>query len=171
MNIPVIIGNLCSLLAMGTDALSSTRKTVKGMLWMQTLSQLIYGIGTFALGGYSGVVQNAVSLLRNLVAIKNIKSSVVEWILVGLGVFFGLIFNNLGLIGLLPVIANLEYTLAVFRFHNNERALKYAFMLSSVMFAIFNLAILNYVGFATNLFVAITTAIALIKGHKSNPRT
>ena len=167
MNIPVIIGNLCSLLAMGTDALSSTLKTTKGMLWMQNLSQLFYGIGTFALGGYSGVVQNAVSLLRNLVAIKNIKSPVVEWILLGLGVVFGLIFNNLGLIGLLPVVANLEYTLAVFRFRDNERALKYAFLIASVMFSAFNLAILSYVGFATNLFVAITTVVALIKGRKN----
>ena len=165
MTIPVIIGNLCSLLAMGTDAVSSTLKTTKGMLWLQSLSQLIYGIGTFALGGYSCVVQNAVSLLRNLVAIRNIKSPVVEWILLGLGVVFGLIFNNLGLMGLLPVIANLEYTLAVFRFRDNEQALKCAFFLSSVMFAIFNLAIQGYVGFVTNLFVAVTTLGALIRGH------
>lgn len=167
MDIPVIIGNLCSLLAMGTDALSSTRKTAKGMLWLQSLSQLIYGIGTFALGGYSCVVQNAVSLLRNLVAIKGIKSPVLEWILVGLGVVFGLIFNNLGLTGLLPVIANLEYTLVVFRFPDNEKVLKIAFFISSVMFAVFNLAILNYVGFATNLFVAVTTVLALIKPRKA----
>ena len=67
--------------------------------------------------------------------------------------------------GLLPVIANLEYTLAVFRFRDNEQALKCAFFLSSVMFAIFNLAIQGYVGFVTNLFVAVTTLVALIRGY------
>ena len=49
MNIGTIIGNLCALLAMGTDAISATRKTAKGMLWMQTLSQVIYCVGTIAL--------------------------------------------------------------------------------------------------------------------------
>ena len=60
-----------------------------------------------------------------------------------------------------------KYTLSVFRFRGNERVLKYAFLVASVMFAVFHLAILNYVGFANNLFVAITTAITLIRGRKN----
>ena len=163
MNTPRIIGNLCSLLAMGTDAISSTRKTPKAMLWMQTLSQVIYFIGTVVLGGYSGAVQNAVSILRNLVAIRKISNQVLEWTLVGLGVVFGLVFNNLGLAGLLPVIANLQYTLAVFKFKDNERALKISFAVCIGMFAAFNLAIYNFVGVASNLVVLGTTLVMLFK--------
>ena len=166
MNIGTIIGNLCALLAMGTDAISATRKTAKGMLWMQTLSQVIYCVGTIALKGYSGAVQNAVSILRNLVAIRQISSAVVEWTLLGLGVVLGVAFNNLGLVGLLPVVANLQYTLAVFRFKDRERALKTAFLISVGLFAIFNLAIYNIVGMLSNGAVCITTAIALIKTRK-----
>ena len=166
MNTGTIIGNLCSLLAMGTDAISSTRKTAKAMLWMQTLSQVIYCIGTIALKGYSGAVQNVVSILRNLVAIRKISSAVVEWTLLGLGVVLGLAFNNLGLVGLLPVVANLQYTLAVFRFKDRERALKIAFLISVGLFAIFNLAIYNIVGMLSNSAVCVTTAIALIKTRK-----
>lgn len=171
MNTPRIIGNLCSLLAMGTDAISSTRKTPKAMLWMQTLSQVIYFIGTVVLGGYSGAVQNAVSILRNLVAIRKISNQVLEWTLVGLGVVFGLVFNNLGLAGLLPVIANLQYTLAVFRFRDNERALKIAFVISVGMFAVFNVVIYNYVGAVSNGVVCVTALIALIKGTKRKETT
>ena len=166
MNTGTIIGNLCALLAMGTDAISSTRKTAKAMLWMQTLSQVIYCIGTIALKGYSGAVQNAVSIVRNLVAIRQISSAVVEWTLLGLGVVLGLAFNNLGLVGLLPVVANLQYTLAVFRFKDRERALKIAFLISVGLFAIFNLAIYNIVGMLSNSAVCVTTAIALIKTRK-----
>ena len=166
MNTGTIIGNLCALLAMGTDAISSTRKTAKGMLWVQTLSQVIYCVGTIALKGYSGAVQNAVSILRNLVAIRQISSAIVEWTLLGLGVVLGVVFNNLGLIGMLPVVANLQYTLAVFRFKDRERALKIAFMISVGLFAIFNLAIYNIVGMLSNSVVCITTAIALIKTRK-----
>ena len=54
----LITGNVCSLLAMITDSISSTRKTAKGVLWMQSISQMIYFVGTVILKGYSGAVQN-----------------------------------------------------------------------------------------------------------------
>ena len=162
-SINIVIGNVCSLLAMGTDAISSSQKTAKRVLWVQNLSQLIYCVGTLVLKGYSGSVQNVVSIVRNLVAIKNVNSKLVEWILVALGVVLGLCFNNLGWIGLLPVVANLQYTISVFRFKDNERALKISFVIAVLMFAVFNLAILNVVGLFSNLFVAITTTIFLLK--------
>lgn len=166
MNTATIIGNICSLLAMGSDSISATRKTARGVLWMQTLSQLFYLIGTIVLKGYSGAVQNAVSILRNLVAIRKLSSPIVEWTLVGAGVVFGLAFNNMGLMGLLPVVANLQYTLSIFRFRDNERALKISFMISIGLFAIFNIAIYNIVGMLSNSAVFFATAIALIKTRK-----
>ena len=41
----IIIGNICSLLAMATDSISSTRKTARGVLLVQCLSQIIYCAG------------------------------------------------------------------------------------------------------------------------------
>ena len=161
--ISVILGNACSLLAMITDSISSTRKTAKGVLLVQSLSQLIYCVGTILLKGYSAAVQNAVSILRNFVAIRKINSAVVEWSLVILGVALGIGFNNLGLIGFLPVVANLQYTLAVFKFKDNERALKISFAVCIGMFAVFNLVIYNFVGVASNLVVLGTTLVMLFK--------
>ena len=161
--ISVILGNACSLLAMVTDSISSTRKTAKGVLLVQSLSQLIYCVGTVLLKGYSGAVQNVVSILRNFVAIRKINSAFVEWSLVILGVGLGIGFNNLGLIGFLPVVANLQYTLAVFKFKDNERALKISFAVCIGMFAVFNLAIYNFVGVASNLVVLGTTLVMLFK--------
>ena len=164
--INLIIGNVCSILAMATDSISSTRKTAKGVLLVQSLSQLIYFIGTVVLKGYSGAVQNAVSILRNFVAIRDIRSKYVEWALVGLGVVLGLAFNNLGFMGLLPVIANFQYTIAVFRFQDNERALKISFAIAVGMFAVFNIAIFNVVGVVSNLVVFVTTLAVLMKRVK-----
>ena len=165
--INLIIGNVCSLLAMVTDSISSTRKTAKGVLLVQSLSQLIYFIGTVVLKGYSGAVQNAVSILRNFVAIRDIRSKYVEWALVGLGVVLGLAFNNLGFMGLLPVIANFQYTIAVFRFQDNQRALKISFAIAVGMFAVFNIAIFNIVGVVSNSVVFITTLAVLLKSGKN----
>ena len=161
--VSIVLGNVCSLLAMVTDSVSATRKTAKGVLMAQIASQVIYCTGAILLKGYSSAVQNVVSIGRNVVAIRKIDSKVIEWILVLLGVVFGIVFNNLGWIGLLPVIANLEYTLAVFKFKDKERALKIAFTICVGMFVIFNLAILNFVGAASNLFVMITALVTLLK--------
>jgi len=113
----IMLGNICSILAMGTDAISSSRKTINGMLWVQNISQLIYGISSLFLKGYSATVQNVVCIIRNLAVIKGVKSKVAEWTLLTLAVVIGLYVNNLGIMGLLPIIANLQYTLAVFRFN------------------------------------------------------
>ena len=112
-------------------------------------------------------MQNIVSIARNLFAIGNIKSKALEWILLFLGVALGLIFNNLGFMGLLPVIANLQYTISVFRFKDNQRALKISFAINSFLYSLFNLAIYNFVGVVTNLVVVCVTIFFLIKGKKS----
>ena len=161
--ISLLVGNIYSLLAMLTDSFSSTRKTTRGVLLVQNLSQVFYCAGSIVLKGYSSAAQNLVSIIRNFVAIRKVDSKIVEWGLVVLGVLLGVGFNNLGWVGLLPVIANLQYTLVVFRFKDNERALKISFMVCNVLFIVFNQVILNFVGVISNLVVMITMLIALLK--------
>ena len=164
MDLSIIAGNACSLCAMVTDSVSSTRKKRGEILAVQIISQVFYAAGSIILKGYSSTVQNAVAVLRNLAAIKNIKSRAVEWILIALGVVFGVVFNNRGLLGWLPIIANLEYSVAVFRFRDSERGLKLAFLVNAVMYCVFNFMIQNYVGGISCIVVAVTTAVFLIKG-------
>ena len=163
----IILGNVFSLCASISDTLSSSRKTERGVLLVQILSQVFYLASTLALKGYSAAVQNAVSIFRNLAAISKKENKLVEWILVILGVVLGLVFNNRGFMGLLPVVANLEYTLAVFRFKDNERALKIAFAICIALFMIFNVTILNFVGAITNGVVLVMTILFVVKGGKS----
>ena len=163
----IILGNVFSLCASISDTLSSSRKTARGVLLVQILSQVFYLASTLALKGYSAAVQNAVSIFRNLAAISKKENKLVEWILVILGVILGLVFNNRGFIGLLPVVANLEYTLAVFRFKDNERALKIAFAICIALFMVFNVALLNFVGAITNAMVLVMTILFVVKGGKS----
>jgi len=163
MNSNLIIGNLCTLLAMGANAISSTRKTAKGVLAMQSVGQLIYFISAIVLKGYSAAVQNAVSIFRNVAAIRNVKSKTVEWVLTIAGVALGIWFNNRGIIGLLPVLGNLQYTLAIFRLKDNQRLLKISFLLSVASFLIFNVVLYNFVGLISDAVVVITTSVVLIR--------
>lgn len=159
----ILAGNICSLLAMGTDALSGTRKKHKEILGIQILSQIFYGAGAIILKGYSGAVQNAVGILRNLTAMQSRKIKWLELLLIAAGAVLGIVCNNRGLLGWLPVLGNLEYSAAVFYLKDRERLLKGAFILNMAMFAVFNAAILNFAGAAANAVVIVTTAVFLLR--------
>ena len=161
----IIIGNICSLCAMVSDSISGTRKNRNQILGIQILSQFFYAAGSIILKGYSSTAQNVVAVLRNLAALKNIKSKVIEWTLIVLGVALGILFNNRDLVGWLPIVANLEYSLAIFRFQN-ERGIKIALIINMLMFTVFSGFINNYVGIIANTVVAVTTAASLIKEKK-----
>ena len=162
----VIVGNVCSLCAMVTDSISGTRKKHSEIMAVQMLSQVFYAAGTIILKGYSSTAQNVVAILRNFAAMKQIRHKALEWVLIALGVILGVAFNNRGLLGWLPIVANLEYSVAVFRFRDNEKALKLAFVANMLMYSVFSFAIMNYVGGAANIVVAVTTAVSLIRSRK-----
>ena len=160
----ILLGNFLSVLATAADLFGASRKSPRAMLLAQTASQGFLGLSSLVLGGYSAVVQNIVSVIRNLTALAKTSSKALETLLVVLGVVLGVAFNNLGWMGLLPVVANLEYSIAVFRFKDNERMLKGAFALCIVLFSVFNFAIHNYVGVVSNAAVLATTLVSLTKG-------
>ena len=64
------------------------------------------------------------------------------------------------------MIANFQYSLAVFRFQDDERSLKKSFLVMVVMFAMFNLVIQNYVGILSNTAVFVSVVLSLSKGSK-----
>lgn len=164
----IILGNILALCAMITDSISTTRKKNTEILGIQIISQFFYGSTSIVLKGYSATVQNVVAVFRNLTAMKNINSKILEWTLILLGAVLGLVFNNRGLIGLLPVIANFQYSVAVFRLKERPRALKVSFGINSVLFCIFNIVIMNYVGTVANAVVAISSFIGAARGDDGN---
>ena len=162
----VIIGNLFSLCAMVSDSVSGTRKKHSEIMAVQIVSQFFYAASSIALKGYSSTAQNVVAVFRNLAAMKNVKSKVLEWALILAGVALGIAFNNRGLLGWLPIIANLEYSISVFRLKNNEKALKLAFIVNMIMYAVFSVVIMNYVGAVSCTVIAVTTALSLLRMNK-----
>ncbi len=171
MEIAVIIGNIFSLCAMVSDSISGTRKKHSQIMAVQIVSQFFYGASSFVLKGYSSTVQNVVAVFRNFAAMKNFKSKVLDWTLILAGVVLGVVFNNRGLLGWLPIVANLEYSIAVFRFKDNERALKICFIINMVMYAAFSVVIQNYVGVVSCSVIAVTTAVSLFKESRSKEET
>ena len=170
----IIVGNVCSLCACVTDSVSGAQKKRSRILGVQILSQVFYAAGSIILKGYSSTAQNVVAVLRNLAAMKNVRHRAVEWTLIALGVVLGIVgivlnHNVNGWLDWLPIAANLEYSVAVFRFRDGERKLKLAFIANMLMFSVFDFAIKNFVGAAACIVVAVITAVSLIRGAGKKP--
>ena len=163
----VIVGNAASAGAMVTDSISGAVKTQKRILLIQTLSQFFYAASSIVLKGYSAAVQNVVAIVRNLVAIKGTDSRTVEFTLIAAPVILGILFNNRGAVGLLPVMANLIYSIGVFRYAAEPVKLKIAFIICNAMFVVFNFAVLNFVGGISAIVICVTTLVSVVKTKKS----
>ena len=157
----LLLGNGCSLLATLSNIFASTRPTARGVLLVQSLGQVFYFLCGILLKAYSGAVQNALSIVRNFAAMGKKKSKWVEWALIAAGVVLGVVFNNRGLAGWLPIVGNLEYSLAVFRFRDDQRKLKMALVVSLLIFIVFNVIIGNVVGTVADSVVVVTTLMDL----------
>ena len=81
------------------------------------------------------------------------KSKLVESGLIVLGIGSSICYNNLGFIGWLPILASLCYSLAVFQFKNDGRALKLAPSVCIMLIGIFNIPIRSYAVAASNAFL------------------
>ncbi len=104
---------------MATDAISGTRKKHRQIMAVQIVSQFFYGASSIVLKGYSSTAQNVVAVFRNFAAMKNVKSKAWSGGLVLAGVVLGVVFNDRGILGWLPIVANLEYSIAVFKLKDN----------------------------------------------------
>ena len=107
--ISIIIGNIIALIASILMVYSGTSKQKKKILHFQTVQIGMLVISNIILGGITGAIINALSLIRNTLCYKDklgLKEKVVITIL---ATILTLKFNNLGYIGLLPLISTVTY--------------------------------------------------------------
>lgn len=164
--INIILGNITSLLSCLLDSYSATKSSKRGMLRIQCFSVIIYTISNLLLKAYSSVVQNVCALVRNILAAKGIENKIVEYLIIVAAFVLGIYFNNLRVIGLLPVFGNVEYSICMFVLKDNIKGLKISFLICNICFVILNLYIYNYVGAILTSVIVVTTTIELYKIYK-----
>lgn len=105
----LIIGNIIALIASILMVYSGILKEKKKILYIQTIQIGLSVISNIVLGGITGAIINAISMIRNIICYKD-KLRLKEKILITFfSVILSLKFNDLGIIGLLPVISTITY--------------------------------------------------------------
>ncbi|MCX4365260.1 MAG: YgjV family protein [Bacilli bacterium] len=138
----LIIGNIIALIASIFMVIAGLLNDRRQILVVQIIQMTLFIISNVVLGGYTAVVVNAISIVRNIVAYKGKLTNNVSYFLLVLTTIFTLIFNNHFIIGLLPLVGTIVFTLNLN--NKNITKLKLALSFSMLMWLIFDLYIKSF---------------------------
>ena len=107
--VSIIIGNIIALIASILMVYSGMLKQKKKILYFQTVQIGMSVVSNIILGGITGAIINALSMIRNILCYKNKLGLKEKIIITILAIILTFKFNNLGYIGLLPLISTVSY--------------------------------------------------------------
>lgn len=138
-----ILGELFSLLSSICLAYSTFGKNKKRMIFWQTINASFYSVSCIFLGGYSAVVSNLLTIIRNVLQIKEKmtkkKAAIICILMIGLGIAL----NNRGVLGILPITASGIYTVMMYM-AKSTRQMHIAVIVNMLQWSIFDCFICAY---------------------------
>ena len=165
MQTHLIIGNIFSLLCAICIAMSAIKKSKKDFMYWQVGCTLFGVIANIVLYAYTAFVISSVSLIRDILSYKNKLSKNTTFVLLLISITIGLYANNLGIIGLLPIMASAVYTICIY-ITKNEQQMRWALISNLSLWFIHNLYIQAYPLAVTNIVLCIWTLIQIFKNRK-----
>ena len=156
----LIIGNTIAFIASILMVYSGIFKNKKKILFVQNIQMILLAISNLVLGGITGCIINAIGVVRNTLCYYEKFNLIEKIIIIVLSVGLTLIFNNMGIVGIFPLISIVVYTL----FMTTKKLLyfKYLVIFTMVMWAIYDITIKNYIAFIFDIFTIVTNIIAII---------
>lgn len=161
----LIIGNLIALIASLLMLYSGYIKKREKIIFVQTIQIGLSVVSNIVLGGVSGAIINAISLIRNILCYKNKLSKIWKIVLIVLSASLTLIFNNLGLIGLLPLVSTVFYIW--FMDIKNVINFKYLIIFTMTMWLIYDIYIMAYTAALFDMGTIIANIISILQIKKN----
>ena len=157
--VQIVVGNAIALVASILMVFVGFQKKKKKILFMQIIQIALSIISNLVLGGYTGAIINAVSCIRDILCYKEKIHNKEKIILIILAVGLSLVFNNIGGIGLLPVIATVIYI--IFMDIKDVVKFKYLIIFSMIMWLVYDLYIMSYTSGIFDIMSVIANIIGI----------
>ena len=164
----LIIGNILALIASLLFVYSGILKKKDKILIAQSIQKGLSTISNIVLEGYPGAITHAVSLIRNILCYYDKLNIVIKVIITIITICLSLIFNNLGLIGILPLLSSIIYLW--FMDIKDIVKFKYLMLITIVLWGIYDFTIKSYTSFVFGIFSAITTVISIVQIKHKNAK-
>ncbi len=121
---------------------------------------------TCFLGGYTGALTISISIIRNSLMVKKTMTKTILTTLIIIQIIVGTYLNQLGLIGYLPIISSVSYSLAIATTPNLQW-LRWVIIENMLLWLIYDLTIKAYPAAITDITITLTTLIAIIRNRKT----
>lgn len=161
----ILIANAIALIASLLMVYTGYIKKKEKILFFQTIQIGLSVISNLILGGITGAIINALGLIRNILCYKEKLNKIAQIILIILSILLGVYFNNLALIGLLPIISNVVYI--VFMNIKDVIKFKYLIIFTMTMWLVYDIYIMSYTSAVFDLGNIIANFISIIQIKKS----
>ena len=160
----IIIGNIIALMASIIMVYSGYLKQKKKILYVQTIQIGLSVLSNIVLGGITGAIINAISCVRNILCYKEKLNNTSKIILIVLATILSLYFNNLGIIGLLPLISTITYILLM----NIKNVIKFKYLIifTMILWYFYDLYIKSYTSACFDVMCIITNMGSIIQMNK-----
>lgn len=155
----IICGNIVALFASILMVYSGIVKDRKKIIYIQALQILAFAISNLILGGYTGTIVNLISLARNYWCYKDKLTIDKKVIIILLSIVFSLMFNNLGFVGLLPLISTVVFT--YFMTTKKTINLKYLIAFTSFLWLIYDVLIFSYISAVFDFLTILASTITI----------
>lgn len=157
-----VIANIFS--AIGTFFLiySTFSKKKDKMVWMQVLDSGFNSLGCLFIGSYSGAMTNFISMVRNMIDVKGRMTNVLSYIIALVCLILGLLVNINGIVGLLPPIASVEYTILLARC-KTAQSLRFALAINIALWLIHDVYVRLYPAIFADIIVLIFTLYNIVR--------
>ena len=164
----IIIGNIIALIASILMVISGLQKKKKTILFIQIIQITLSVISNIVLGGYTGAIINAISCIRDILCYKDKLGTKEKIFIIILAIGLTITFNNLSLIGLLPLIATIVYI----SFMNIKDVVKFKFLVifSMIMWLVYDLYIKSYTSGIFDFLSIVANIIAIYQLQKNNKK-
>ncbi|MBO7094008.1 MAG: YgjV family protein [Spirochaetia bacterium] len=166
MTTQILLGNGVFFLGAVILVFLGLIKTKRNILIAQVLQEAFMGAGMLILGGIAGFIVDVVAIFRNLVCIK--WNYTLKWKLIFIAAQAGLyaVFGTEGLCGWLPVVAMCLFTW--FLDSENVILLKVLIAVMQLMWLVYDISIVNYVGMVVDVVSAVTNVVGIFLVKKKD---
>ncbi len=164
----ILIGNAIFLIGSLMMVAIGIIRGKNRILVVQCVQFTFMGIAQFILGGITGSITNAVSILRNVICVWVKFTLPYKLLFMGIQVIMTILVWPTTVIQWLPTVAACLYTW--FLDTKSEKVLKTVMIVCQLFWVVFDFSIQNYVGVAFDLFTVVSTVAGILMLKKARAK-
>lgn len=166
----LIVGNILSFIGVVLLGISSLVHDKKRILFYQIYNCLFTTLSNIVLGGFSGATVNFAALVRNWLVYHGKNTHKITIVIAIIMTIIGVSVNQHGIIGTLPIIASIQYTLWLGWGFTSAQSVKLALAINVSIWAVYDAVIMAFPSLAVRMIILGLSVLGYYKSASSQSK-